>query len=298
MKEYLEQAIALMCLTGHLSYNFNSFSKIYSMTTENIYGFLRNYDLKDKKILTVAGSGDQRLNAYFMGAKEVTCFDINPLSLLQLKLKDSAINTINFEKFVKFFGIYSHRYSDYYQALDSRIFEEFKQFIDDDTFYFFNYIINECQNFDFKDIYFYFENNLNLLQKINNFLDPSNYITLRKIIENKDIPFINSDVDNLSKELNGEKYDMILLSNISDYMYDLSKYREVIDNLIDNLNMYGILQVGYIYSIYDKNGKYSDFKDDEKRKKYFPTSLFHSVMVDSYYGGNKKDKVITYQRLR
>lgn len=300
-KEYLKQVKGYIEYTGCLNNTFGCFCKLYSMTTENIYGFLQNYDLKDKKILTVAGSGDQRLNAYLMGAKDVTCFDINPLTLLQLKLKDTAINTINFEKFIKFFGIYSRKYSNYYHTLDSRIFNELQD-LDEDTLSFFKFIIDESPYIDDKDIYFSFENDLNILQKMNNYLNPDSYIELRKILKTKDINFINSNLGELPEKLNGEKYDMILLSNISDYtnnIYldnDLKRYRELIDKLTDNLNLYGTIQLGYIYSNYSKKDNVSNFHIKEERQKYFSTDLFHSLMVESYDGNNKKDKVIVYQK--
>ena len=90
---------------------FRNFSKMYIMTTENINGFLNKYDLKDKSVLTVAGSGDQRLNSYLLGAKDVTCFDINPLTELHLKLKDAVIKNLDYDKFLYFFDIYSNKYN-------------------------------------------------------------------------------------------------------------------------------------------------------------------------------------------
>ena len=88
---YIKQLKVFISTTGKLDNSFGSFGKIYSMTTENIYGFLNNLDLKDKDILTISGSGDQRLNAYLLGAKNVTTFDINPLTRINAKLKDTAI---------------------------------------------------------------------------------------------------------------------------------------------------------------------------------------------------------------
>ena len=238
-KEYLKTVKDYIENNGHLDNDFGSFSKIYSMTTENIYGFLSNYDLKDKKVLTVAGSGDQRLNAYLMGAKEVTCFDVNPLTLLHLDLKDAAICNINFEKFIKFFGIYSKRYGDYYKTLDIRIFEELKNMIREDTYEFFNYIITDSK-LNSTNIYYEFENEINKLQRMNNYLTPNNYELLRNIIKNKPIKFINSNITLLPDMLDNEKYDLILLSNISDYTHnlyssnDLQRYRELINKLSNN----------------------------------------------------------------
>ena len=98
--------------------------------------------------------------------------------------------------------------------------------------------------------------------------------------------------------------DMILLSNISDYTHhiydkdDLENYRILIDRLMDNLNLYGIMQVGYIYSFYGRGEDVSDFHVNKKRQEYFPTSIFHSCFVPSYYNDGSYDKVITYQKLK
>ena len=78
-KSEIQRIIEYVNIKGFLNSDFKGYSRIYRLTTENISGFLNKYDLKDKKILTVAGSGDQRLNCYSLGAKEVTCFDVNPL---------------------------------------------------------------------------------------------------------------------------------------------------------------------------------------------------------------------------
>ena len=91
-KEYLYNLKRFLNNYSKLENDFGIHSKMYRATTENITGFLSNYDLKDKRVLTAAGSGDQRLNAYLMGAKDVTCFDINPLTELQLELKELLPN--------------------------------------------------------------------------------------------------------------------------------------------------------------------------------------------------------------
>ena len=45
--------------------------------------------------MTVASSGDRRLNAYLLGARNVTCFDINPITLLHMNLKDTIITNLS-----------------------------------------------------------------------------------------------------------------------------------------------------------------------------------------------------------
>ena len=280
--------------------NFGMLCRVYSMTTENIYGFLNRYNLNNKKVLTVAGSGDQRLNSYLLGARKVTCFDINPLTELNMELKDRAIETLDFDEFLDFFGIINGIY-DKNSILDFRLFDKFSILLESDTYDFYNYVI---QNNKGKDVYFEGED-LNTLEKLNGYFNYNSYYRLRDIIKNKKIDFIDTDIYSLPDRLNGEKFDMILLSNISDYIHhiyesdDIKRYRELIDTLIDeNLKLYGTIQVGYIYSRYTRGEDVSDFHINKHRHIGFPTSMFHSQFVDSYYCDGSYDKVITYQKLK
>ncbi|MBR3524061.1 MAG: DUF3419 family protein [Bacilli bacterium] len=303
-KEYLEELKKYLLKNGKLDPDFGPYSKMYSMTTENIAGFLNNLDLKDKNVLTVAASGDQRINAYMLGAKNVTCFDINPLTKLQLNLKDTTLKIVNFEKFINFFGIYSGKYGSYYKYLDKEIFKEIKNDLDEDTFKFFDYIINGNQNIGSHDIYQSFDNNLDLLKNMNNYLTKDSFDLAKQVMSKKKIDFIKSDIKALPDKLGNNKYDLILLSNISDYihlMYEdrsLYYYRELIDGLIEHLNLFGTIQVGYIYSNYHKGNDTSNFKYKDQRLKYFPTREFHTMQVDSYNNRCTKDKIITFQKLK
>lgn len=71
--------------------NVNSFEKIYPFTTENIAGYIKEMDVKDKSILTVGSSSDQVFNSLLLGAKDVTLFDINESAPLFYELKRDFI---------------------------------------------------------------------------------------------------------------------------------------------------------------------------------------------------------------
>ncbi|MBQ9019348.1 MAG: DUF3419 family protein [Bacilli bacterium] len=300
-KKELQKLIEYTSISGGLNNNFCNYSKLYSMTTENIYGFLSKYNLKNKKILTVAGSGDQRLNCYSLGADEVTCFDINLLSHFQLQLKDEAIKHLNYNEFLDFFGIIRDNTNNF---LKDDLFDKIKVYLNDDVYGFYNFLINEFRRDPLRNIYYDFDNDLKLIKKINHYINEDNYYDLSHSLNNKQNMFIEANVDNLPEILDGEKFDMILLSNISDYIHyiysdnNLERYRELIDKLIGNLNLYGIIQVGYIYSRYSKGEDVSKFHFNEIRNKVFPNDIFHSIFVDSYYNDGTYDKVITYQKLK
>ena len=89
------------------NYNYcTNFSRIYTFTTENISGYLKYFDLKDKTLLTVGSSGDQILNAYFYGARDITLYDINPYAKYYIYLKVAAILSLDYKEFQYFFFKY------------------------------------------------------------------------------------------------------------------------------------------------------------------------------------------------
>ena len=288
---------------GGLDDSFGEYSRIYSMTTENIWGYLKMFDLTDKKVLTVAGSGDQRLNCLLAGASDVTCFDINPITSLLLKLKDAAIISLNFEEFIQFFDIYTRRYGTNYRFMDKKLFDKLAYNLEDDSLNFFSFVINECDDLELRKVFWKTNSNLDILSKMNNYLNPDSYDELKEILKEKKISFINSNINTLVNNLNDDKYDLILLSNISDYIhqcYDnngLLGFKETIDLLAKRLNDNGAIQTGYIYSQYrNNNSLYSKFRIDEERNKVFTPDIFYIVNVDSYSDINKKDKVIIYHK--
>ena len=299
-KKEITKLIEYINIKGHLNNDFSNYSKLYNMTTENIYGFLKKYDLRGKSVLTVAGSGDQRLNCYSLGANSVTCFDVNRLTDLHSRLKDAAIKELNYREFMEFFGIYNNM-TDF---LDEDIFNKLKSSLDDDVFYFYDFIVNKFQRDPRKNIYYDFDNKLDVIRNFNKYFSESDYYVLSNILDKKSYDFININIDNLSEALDGKKFDMILLSNISDYIHllypdnHIERYREIIDKLMGNLNLYGIMQVGYIYSRYRRGEDVSTFHLNKCRNEYFPYDEFHSMFVNSYYNDGTYDKIITYQKLK
>ena len=77
--------------------------RINTFTTENINGYINYFDLKNKSLLTVGSSGNQLLNAYFYGTRDITLFDINPYAKYYAYMKVAAILTLNYDEFQCFF---------------------------------------------------------------------------------------------------------------------------------------------------------------------------------------------------
>ena len=299
-KKEIERIIDYLSIKGCFSSYFKGYAKMYSMTTENISGFLNKHDLKNKKVLTVAGSGDQRYNCYLNGASEVVCFDNNPLVELHMRLKDTAMQELNYSDFLRFFGVIIDKNGNSF--LDSNIFDKFKRYLDKDVYLFYDFLINGFRRQPFGDAYYDFDYKYSKMRELDNYIAKSNFLNLADNIGDKDINFLNVDVSNLPEVLDGEKFDMILLSNISDYIHfiypnnHMERYKDLIDKLVDNLYDGGIIQIGYVYSKYARGDDSSKFHFEESRNKVFPFTEYPCEFVHSYYGDGTYDKVITYKK--
>lgn len=279
-----------------LSNEFGEYSKVYHATTENIKGFLTQFDLTNKKVLTVQGSCDQLLNAYSLGADSVTCFDINPLSKNQANLKIASMHSLTYEEYVDYF------FNDK-KMFDIELYKKIRENLDEETKELYDYLYLNYQSALFKVIYYNFKPDINQMKRMNEYLDEEKFYKLAEIIKHKHNEFIKSDVTDLREHLEDRKFDFILLSNISDsieQIYDkdsLKQYKRLIHGLSKNLNKYGIIQVGYIYDYYSYRNK-GIFSNKEERQKIFTTDEFHTTFVESYRYHDNSDAVITYQKLR
>lgn len=297
MNKIIEDVSFILDKRGKLDNEFGELSKIYLMTTENINGFLSQYDLTNKNILSVAGSGDQMLNAYLLGASNVTCFDINPLAFYQVKLKKAAVCVLSFQEFLEFFSF------EYKKTFDKDLFDKISTVLDNDSCDFFYSLFNKYDSNQIIDkIYYRFRPELSHIQRMNGYLNLENYNKLSSILKEKEVSFIQSNVTDLRNNTDKNIYDMILLSNISDSISDiwpsncLRNYKRLIHSLSKCLTKNGIIQVGYIYDYYHSNGENNLFKNKRLRQEIFTTDEFFSTFVESYLLHHESDAVITYQK--
>lgn len=83
--------------------NSNLYYKVYSFATENINGYIDYFDLKNKSLLTVGSSGDQILNAYYKGCRDITLIDVNPFAKYYINLKIAGVISLTYQEFQEFF---------------------------------------------------------------------------------------------------------------------------------------------------------------------------------------------------
>ena len=214
---------------------FEKYSRIYKLTTENICGYLNQINMKDKSILVPAASGDHLLNCILKGANNVDLFDINYYALFMAELKIAAVKSLSKEEFIRYF-------TNGRNALSNDIYAKIRPYLNGDALLFWDKVYTLFpNNNDLKKTNLFMKDNYyeDSLISVNDYLKENNYNYLKEkinIADNK--KFINTNVIDLPNKLD-KIYDIILLSNIQDYMKftyhldylrSLEKYREFIKN--------------------------------------------------------------------
>lgn len=253
METTLQKAISIC--SGGLLY-LHEYFKLYTFTTENITGYIDYFNFENRSLLTVGSSGDQILNAYYNGARDITLFDINEYAKYYVYLKIAAILSLSYTEFQLFF--YKHRAELYYNKLmfSKEIFQKIYPtllIINYEAAYFFNELFNffdphilrthlfddcECRN--------------TVIQGFNNYLkDEASYNKLKKILSDISFKYING---NIFSDTIPNTYDNIFLSNLCTTT-NIDTFKTLLDKLNqNNLKPNGSMLIGYLWDI-DFNSK-------------------------------------------
>ena len=238
------------------------YSRIYTFTTENINGYIKYFDLKNKSLLTVGSSGDQILNAYFYGARDITLFDINPYAKYYVYLKVAAILSLTYNEFQCFFfkrGIDNNSNKDVFSP---NLFNKMKLImkeLDYESFYFFNELFSLYDDDTIRIRYSLFDDDEYRNVVIKNFnvylRNEELYNKLKKKLYDIHFKYINGNIfeDNINLQ-----YDNIFLSNLCT-ITNLKEFKELIKKLdFNNLKDNGSIMLGYLWDTNFNSDKYLD----------------------------------------
>ncbi len=295
----IEEIKAILDIYGILIPEFVKYGEIYLNTTENISGIMSKINLKDKSVLSVAGSGDQALNAYLNGAKSVTLFDINPLAFAQTELKLAGARRLSFEEFCEYF------IPGCGNLLNCHTFLKLSDFLKEDAAIYYDYLYSKYTPSEIFDKTFRpFQTGITKLETMNDYLNKDNFKKLPIILEDKEIKYIETNLLDLPDKLE-EMFDAILLSNISDSIekiWDtntLKNYKRFIHVLSKNLNKGGFIQCGYVYSSYKSQARNPLFANKVERQKVFTNDEFKEWGVETFVRFSAfDDTVIAYEKKR
>lgn len=324
----ISEALLRVAFWGNHKKKFYKYSSVYPFTTENLTGTFNNFDFKDKRVLTVCGSGDHILNAILFGAKSVDSFDISIYPYMYFNLKKAAIKALSYEEFIEYFYLrngFSEEKDKFPNAMNIKYYWKISQYLDPHTKFFWDSLYLEFDGFEIRTSEL-FSDDIGLEKEVilsNPYLDKENYYKLRNMIDKCLVRFINTDVKEL-KNKTKKSYDFIHLSNIASYisfcedtevneMEKLYKYKEMVMELSKSLNDNGIIVVAYLYKdsdseYYSKRWPYIDRL--YARKKVFDENEFSCIRFTSiwelmrlskykdleYNNSDVKDAVLVYKK--
>lgn len=278
--------------------NGTKFDKIYRFTNENIKGYIRYFDLKDKSLLTVGSSVDQSLNAAYVGCRDITIYDLCPFVKDYYNLKTSAIMGLDYSGFLKYLCEDIASLNEY--LFDPKLFNQIKPVLykmDVDSYNFWSELYHGGKHY--KLINNLFQNQLcKLFESIDYNLylqSPHSYTYLKNILPRVKTNIMVGDILNLPYMTN-RKFDNIFLSNIYDHIkddkYSLMNFKIALNNLKNNLNDGGSMLITYSYG--------SMLTEEEKLAFTKVLDNLSFIPVDNFNNnGNKSlDSVAIYRKTK
>lgn len=236
------------------SVQFSNNSKVYAFSTENLE-YLKQIDLKDKKILTIGGSLDQNLVCELLNAKEVLNIDINENAYQYAQLKWGALKVLSYKEYLDFFMRGDN-------SFNRRSYRKIQPLLTTECDFYFQTLFNTYKKGTLIREGHLF-NNLNddINSKIFNsyyLRNENDFLTVKnKILDKK----LNWKITNILSFNSNEKFDVILLSNIADYSHKmflgenhLQEFKQkVVLKYQQLLSSNGLIMFSYIFDYDNKN---------------------------------------------
>lgn len=182
---------------------------VYPFTNENVTSFENLYNFDNARVLSVLGSGDQYFSSLLYGAREVELFDISSIAWDYFILKYYGIMIFSYEEFYDYFVIKELDNLKYLKRLMT-------------------YLPLEVSN----RLYDLYKRNkglsCNLFANVTNinedgssipYFNRKKYYQLQSILLNSKLPtFYLGDFTRLSNKVSDKSYEIILTSNIFDWL--------------------------------------------------------------------------------
>lgn len=282
------------------------FQMLYPFTTENISGYINNFDLSNKTFLTVGSSGDQIINGSLFDCKDIFNLDICPYAKFYIYLKISCLLELNKNQFLNFLSYKYKTFKDNNSAFDNNIYKKIKttlRLLDYESYLFWDELFSNFKGLDIRKELFYFdENKTNVIIGCNPYLQSDILYDITKIkIKKTKLVFITDDVfkTNIDKQ-----FDSIWLSNIGTH---ISRHflKIMIDNMSKKLNDNGLLLISYLYKTVrdtpyqqDWSPIYNLEKTFEILQEYNP-QLISFIGVDGIKFSNStiNDSILIYRKI-
>ena len=221
---------------------YGEYREIWPFSNEPLKDIYRNKNLRGKRVLTVAGSGDHALSAALCGARDIDTFDINKLTEYFILLKCAAIEGLSFGEFCEFFDF------DYkmnpnvmlrlYERIESRLSEDVR------TFWNCFYTSEKIAGFEYLFMHHQDMESDRVAGHIP-YMEEEKFSELKRCIGDVQISFVASSLGNLTKHI-VKSYDHMNFSNILTWDNCVNKQRiQAVNDLKASLNAGGDIYCAY-----------------------------------------------------
>ena len=207
-------------------HTFAAIDKPFLFSNEHISGYLNNLDmdLNGARVLSACGGGDHTFTFLGAGASQVDTFDINYTQKLIYELKNTMIRRLPYHEFMAFFY---GKESFFNRKIINPIWNEFSDALKIYLEIFYSRGITHG-----RQMFIYGRALKN--QGIPYTVDRQHYDSTKNKIPEK-INFLHTDLETLPHKLSA-KYDLVVLSNIFDYMYlDAPSIKIALDMFYQNI---------------------------------------------------------------
>ncbi len=263
---------------------------------------------------------------YLRGAKNVTAFDINPLTKYLFYLKRAALMAgLTKEEYLAYFCYFRYKESftfDRY-SFNEKIFYRIVPYLKGNSYDFWTELYDNHLGMTIREDGRLFNSDENIrstLEKTIYYLGDKEYIKMQELAPRIKINFINKNIKDL---VLSKKYDLMYFSNIIQYddtlfntdtLYEtlfeekevlLEAFKDLVMGFEDNLNYDGVMILGYIYTILFECSSISIF-NKKVRDKVFQKSIFNyeyfistTYYQDEYlrkYPKSLKDAYLIYRK--
>ena len=266
---------------------FSKYSKGYLWTNENIKEYInKKYISEYNSALSVTASGDHLFNLILNNVLNIDTFDTNTLTEYNvLGLKKALIEKFKYNDFLTIFELNANNMltleettyliKDLLPLMDKK-YRKYWQNISE-----YNYQLQK-NNDEYLDLFAMLFININeknnFIRRNSYLMGKDNYDKFKENMMRANINFYCTNAINILDTFPNQKYDVILLSNILDYItinWNYEQLRKFEDELLFITNNNGKIFLAYLLNYYNKNNKNIFRRADIKKEE-----LINEIIIE------------------
>lgn len=266
---------------------FSKYSKGYLWTNENIKEYInKKYISEYNSALSVTASGDHLFNLILNNVLNIDTFDTNTLTEYNvLGLKKALIEKFKYNDFLTICELIANNMltleettyliKDLLPLMDKK-YRKYWQKISE-----YNYQLQK-NNDEYLDLFAMLFINIteknNFIRRNSYLVGKDNYDKFKENMMRANINFYCTNAINILDTFPNQKYDVILLSNILDYItinWNYEQLRKFEDELLFITNNNGKIFLAYLLNYYNKNNKNIFRRADIKKEE-----LINEIIIE------------------